>query len=840
MIGKTISHYKIIEKIGRGGMGVVYKAEDTKLKRTVALKFLSPQLSSDSEPKERFINEAQAASALDHPNICTIYEIGEIQPAPGEQGDGESYIAMAYYDGMSLRDRISGVDTVGVKHSEQELTKKTTDRAGNASPLHLPKPIPIDESINIIIQIASGLARAHEEGIVHRDIKPANIIITKRGEVKILDFGLAKLAGQAQITKDTSTLGTVAYMSPEQAKGEKVDHRTDIWSLGVIMYEMLCSERPFQGEYEQAVIYSILNDNPTPVADHRPYLPLELQKIVEKTISKSADDRYQSAEEIVNDLGQIDTSEKDSKRPSASLRTKKVLPRKRLWRILVFTLAAVIVAGFIYVQVISPSLDTEPTRTDPTVEKVQNDIVHSIVVLPFKDISPAGDNQYFSDGLTEEIITDLSRIRSLRVISRTSAMSLRGTDMDIRTIGEKLNVRYVLEGSVRKAGNELKITAQLIDAVEDAHIWVEEYDGTMDDVFDIQEKVSRSIVEALKIELNPSESQMIADRPLDNSRAYELYLRALEKITHMSEESLDFALEDLNHGLDIVGENALIYSAMGYAYWQYINIGAKTYDEFSGKVEACVEKIFELEPESPHGYMLLVRLLLFIGDTKGQIKYLLKVLEKDPNNSDALAWLAVAYIAYAKMDEAWRIQDILEKNDPLRPRLLLEKSYIYWIDGSFDLAMRTIEEYKLHQSIMGARFFHSLLLVYHHRLEDASLSAAMLEKEAPGSFFSQQIQFIIHAYKGENKQAKQLITPDYITATKKDYQYSLVAALGYTLLKEKDKALYWLENAVNLGFYNYIYLSEHDPILKNLRGEERFQKLIKYAKAQCDEFEVLE
>jgi TolB-like protein len=631
-------------------------------------------------------------------------------------------------------------------------------------------------------------------------------------------------------------------MSPEQAKGEKVDHRTDIWSLGVMMYEMICGERPFKGDYEQAVIYSILNEKPKLLAKFRPDLPSELQNLVDRVMARSPEDRYQNAEEIVNDLTGLEARKGDSDRHSESpVRTGKMLPRKRLLRILVSALGVVIVAGFIYVMIINPFEDQEPTTIGTPVAEgtVQADVDNSIVVLPFKDISPAGDNEYFSDGLTEEIIADLSRIRSLRVISRTSAMTLKGTDMDMRAIGEKLDVRYVLEGSVRKAGDELKITAQLIDAVGDAHIWVEEYNGTMEDVFDIQEKVSRSIVEALKIELNPSENRMIADRPLDNSRAYELYLRALEKITHQTQESLDRALEDLDHGLQIVGENALIYSAMGYAYWQYINIGAKTFDEFSGKVEECVEKIFELEPESAHGYMLLARLVLFRGDTKGQVRYLLKVLERDPNNSDAIAWLAVAYTGYGKMEAAWRVHDILEKNDPLRPRLLLEKSYLYWMDGSFDLALKTIEEYKLHQFIMGARFFYSLLLVYHQRFEDASLSAASLDKEAPGSFYSRQMQFIIHAYKGEVEQAHKIITPEYIVATKQDYQYSIVAAVGYSLMDEKDQALYWLENAVDLGFYNYIYMSEHDPFFKTLRKEKRFVELMKYAKTQCDEFEVM-
>jgi len=273
MICLNISHYKILEKLGEGGMGVVYKAEDTKLKRTVALKFLPPELTRDPEAKARFIREAQAASSLDHPNIYTIYEIDETKPAPGEPGEGQLFIVMACYEGMTLKEKIK----------DQRLK--------------------IKEAIDYAIQIAQGLAKAHEKGIVHRDIKPANIFITTDGIVKILDFGLAKLTGQAQVTKDASTLGTVAYMSPEQLSGKEVDQRTDIWSLGVILYEMLCGEPPFKGEYEQAVVYSILNDTPKSV---QPNIDADLERIVNVCLAKNATSRYQQMTELMTDLRSLD------------------------------------------------------------------------------------------------------------------------------------------------------------------------------------------------------------------------------------------------------------------------------------------------------------------------------------------------------------------------------------------------------------------------------------------------------------------------------------------------------------------------------------------------------
>ena len=805
MIGKTISHYKILEKIGEGGMGVVYKAEDTKLKRTVALKFLPPELMRDTEAKERFIQEAQAAAALDHPNICTVHEIDET--------DDKTFIAMSYIEGYSLKDKI---------------------RAG---------ALEIDEALEIAIQVAEGLKEAHEKGIVHRDIKPANIMLTKKGQAKIMDFGLAKLAGGIDLTKTATIMGTIAYMSPEQAKGEKVDYRTDIWSLGVVLYEMLTGELPFRGDYEQAVVHSILNEEPKPIAELRPDLPSELQDLLDRAMTKSPENRYQSAEKIVKDLASIDASMGDSDRLSLSaLRTSKAIHSKRFWWVLAFTLVVVALAGFIYVTKIHRPQNQETTITGtPAGETTQAEFDKSIVVLPFEDISPTGDNEFFSDGLTDEIIADLSKIRSLRVISRTSAMTLKGTDMDIKAIGERLEVRYVLEGSVRKAGNELRITAQLIDATKDAHVWVEKYDGTMEDVFDIQEQVSRSIVGALKVELSSSENQMIAERPLDNVRAYELYLRARNEIGRMTEESLDRALEDLERGLDIVGENALIYAAMGYAYWQYINIGARTFEEFSGKVHKCVEKVFELEPKSTHGYMLLSQLELFRGNAKQQVEHLKKVLDRDPQNSDALGWLVFAYTAYAKMDAAWGVFGTIEKNDPLRPRFHVEKSYLYWIDGRYDLALKTVE--KLNEedfNIMGERFIHALMLIYNRRLDDASRAVARIEKDAPGSYYAREGRFLIDAYENKKSNVDKIMTPDFIASTKQDYQYSLLAAVGYSLLDDKDKALDWLENSVYLGFCNYIYMSEHDPFLENIRGEKRFKELMNYAKTQCDDFEVLE
>ena len=349
MIGTTISHYKILEKLGTGGMGVVYKAEDARLKRTVALKFLPPDLTRDPEAKQRFIHEAQAASALQHYNICSVHDIDETN-------DGQLFIVMDCYEGKSLKEKMAG----GLMR--------------------------IEEAADIAIQVAQWLQKAHEKGITHRDVKPGNIIITNDGVVKILDFGLAKLAGQSRLTKTGSTIGTAAYMSPEQAQGLEVDHRTDIWSLGVVLFEMLTGKLPFRGEHEAALLYSVVHEEPQTVTSLRGDKQVQVERIIRKSLEKDLARRYQTIQELIADLKAVKS----------------------------------------------------PTMELPKQEK-------SIVVLPFDNLSPDPDQEYFSDGLTEEVISDLSEVRSLRVISRSSAMTFKGMKKKIPEIAREVNVQYVLE-----------------------------------------------------------------------------------------------------------------------------------------------------------------------------------------------------------------------------------------------------------------------------------------------------------------------------------------------------------------------------------------------------------
>ena len=372
--GSTLGPYAILAELGHGGMGVVYTAHDPRLNRQVAIKVLPPDLTLDDTAKRRFLQEAKAASALDHPNICTIHEINET-------ADGQLYLVMAYYEGETLKERI--------------------ERG----------PLALDEAIDIATQVGQGLAEAHGAGIVHRDIKPANLLIAKGGAVKILDFGLAKLAGTEGVTQTGTTVGTVAYMSPEQARGEEVDHRTDIWSLGVVLCEMLVGRTPFQRERGDAIVHAVLRETPTSLTGLRTGVPMDLERVVTRALSKQADDRSQTVGDLLSELRGV----------------------KR-------------------------ALQNGATAGGQTVP--------SIAVLPFADMSPEKDQDYFYEGMAEELIDALTKLKGLRVAARTSSFHFKGKNLQIAEIGRTLNVRTILEGSVRKAGNRLRVTAQLVNATD--------------------------------------------------------------------------------------------------------------------------------------------------------------------------------------------------------------------------------------------------------------------------------------------------------------------------------------------------------------------------------------
>jgi serine/threonine protein kinase len=462
MVGTTVSHFRILEKLGEGGMGAVYRARDTKLDRDVALKFLAPELTRDPEAKARFAREARAASSLQHDNICTIHAIDETE-------DGHLFIVMDLYGGESL--------------------KETIQRG----------PLRVKEATEFAIQIGQGLAEAHQHGIVHRDIKPANVLIARSGVAKVVDFGVAKLGGRTLLTRTGSTVGTIAYMAPEQAFGEDVDGRADIWSLGVVLYEMLSGRLPFRSEYQQAIMYSILNEEPESLRIVRPDVPLRLVEVADRALKKDPQDRFQSIEEMLSDLRSI---------------------RK--------------------------SLESEKQEPEGATGKT----VPSIAVLPFVNMSPDRDNEYFSDGLAEEIINALSKLEGLFVTARTSAFQFRGKELDIREIGRQLNVRTVLEGSVRKEGKRLRITAQLINVADGYHLWSERFDRNIKDVFAVQDEIAMAVVGKLRVELLEGEEEKVTKRHTQDEEAYRLYLKGRYYWNQRVPRAMVKAVEFFQHAID--------------------------------------------------------------------------------------------------------------------------------------------------------------------------------------------------------------------------------------------------------------------------------------------------
>jgi serine/threonine protein kinase/predicted Zn-dependent protease len=655
MIGKTISHYKILEKIGGGGMGVVYKAQDLNLDRFVALKFLPPNVGQDEEEKIRFIHEAKAASSLDHANICTIYEIDESE-------DGQLFIAMANYEGETLKDKIEK------------------------------GPLKIEEALNLGIQIGEGLARAHEASITHRDIKPANIMVTKREVVKILDFGLAKTKGRTLLTRKGTTLGTTAYMSPEQVRGEELDNRTDIWSMGVIIYEMVIGQSPFKGEYDQAVMYSIVNEEPEPMTGLRTGVPLELERITNKALIKNKDERYQNLADLLVDLKalkkNIEVEEFSSKSKSAvqpvatrgdtseatvsEAADKSPLKKKKRTGAVVITLVAMIVIVFAVVFL------SKIYR--PTGEKKSESDRKMIVVLPFENLGSPED-EYFADGITEEITSRLASVRRLGVISRTSAIQYKNTEKSIKDIGKELGVSHVLEGTVRweKIPGEpsrVRVTPQLIRVSDDTHLWTDRYDEELDRIFDVQSNIAQQIIGQLDITLVGSEKETIEAKPTENMTAYQLYLKGLEAANRLgvdSETETRLAIGMFQQAIYLDPDFALAYAKLAKHKSRLYFWGYDRTEKNLQETKDAVDRAFALRSKLPEAYLALGYYYYYgFLDFENALKSFHEAEKLIPNDSEILISIAYIWRRQGKFKEAIANQEMAIELTPTSQRNIFQ------------------------------------------------------------------------------------------------------------------------------------------------------------------------
>ncbi len=792
MVGKQISHYKILEEIGRGGMGVVYKARDLKLDRFVALKFLPTKYTSDTAVKERFIQEAKAASALDHSNICTIHEIDETEDAPAKEMAGKHmFIVMSYYEGETLKERI-----------EQG-------------------PVALDDALDIAAQIGRGLAKAHELNIVHRDIKPANIFLTVDGSVKILDFGLAKLCSRTKLTKESTTLGTVAYMSPEQTRGEEVDHRTDIWSLGVVLYEMLTQTIPFKGEYEQAIIYSILNEEPQPIA-HLPSAPatkgIAIEQIIHTCLAKNIHERYSTIADFLADIYNIEFDANDTKIEVQ----KKSWPQKSSLKKYIFPAIFLLIvlgciAGFMFIRGINKS---DRLSRYPVAEKTWQ---NSIAVLPFADMSPEQDQEFFCDGMAEEIINDLSNVGNLRVIARTSAFAFKDQIEDVREIGKKLNVETLLEGSVRKSGNQLRVVVRLVQSEDGAQIWSHEYDRNLTDVFEIQDEIALEIVNRLKITLIGDEATRIASQHTDDLEAYNHYLKGRHLLNRRKKQDIYAAISYFERALALDSLYVFGYIGLADAYALLPSYASAPEKTAYPQAKRAISMALNISDQIGEAYASLGWIsLLADWDYAGAEGAFEKAVSLNPGYATAYHWFGYLYMILGQFEKTYPLVTRALELDPLSPVLNRVIGDVYRNARQYDKAIPAFQKtLELEPCIP---FGHSQLgLCYLQKsMYEEAFDEFLRERECREDSNSTDYLFgLIYAKKGEEEKAREIL--NQLIARGADGSGT---AQVYFALGDNENGLKILEEMYENRDTWLLYIHSN-PEFDAVRAQPRFKKIIK-------------
>src|SRR5258708_2615820 len=784
-VNTTLSHYRIVSKIGEGGMGEVYLADDTRLRRKVALKVLPEHIAGDADRMLRFEREAFAASGVNHPNILTIFEFG----AAGKT----HFLASEFVEGVSLRERMS--------------------RPG----------ITVTETLEIAIQIASALQAAHEAGIIHRDIKPDNVMIRTDGYVKVLDFGLAKLSEpgavatgfisdpEAQTRMQLQAqagmiMGTVAYMSPEQARGQEVDRRTDVWSLGCVLYEMLTRQQPFRGETIADALANIIHREPTPLLTLRQDANAELERIINLTLAKDVDERYQTAKDLLGDLKQLQKRlefEAELERSSAPfLRTEA------------------------QTQVIRAPVTAETTTRN------------SIAILPFSNLSTDPDNEYFCDGLAEELLNALAKIDHLKVAARTSAFSFKGKNTNVSEIGQKLSVKTVLEGSVRRSGNRLRITVQLVNASDGYHLWSERYDRELQDIFDVQDEITLAIVDALKLKLFSEEKAALLKRYTDNTEAYQLYLQGRYCYNKYTPEYFQKGIEYFEKAIELEPQYAPAYAGLGFCYGSLFYFGAVSPNQIVPKWRALIDKSLEIDDRLGDAYLSRASIEFYYDwdFAKAELDYQ-RAIELNPNSPDA-HWRYGHFLANCgRFDEAIEQGERALELDPLSLVVQFFMSRIYLLAQRVEHGFEQLRKMQaIEPNFAGGLTQLGGLYLTTGKYDEAI--EAYKKALTLGQFVVPALSYLGAAYAIAGKRDDAYRTLDQLFAMEQgQYVSPFSIARVYSGLGENDKAFEWFEKAFEEHSGEMVALKSET--LAHLMGntiirDDRFQDLVQRVGMQVD------